>query len=90
MEEEILLHDDVPVELEEQELAWKIYLAILESLIVLDLLDQEWECKRIKNHPNSLKLMSTIQYSELQLLISKNSLGTHSFAHRFIISQFIG
>ena len=41
MEEEILLHDGLPVELEEQELAWQIYLAILESLIVLDLLDQE-------------------------------------------------
>ena len=41
MEEEILLHEDVPVVLEEQELAWAIYLAILESLIVLDLLKQD-------------------------------------------------
>ena len=38
MEEEILLFNDVPIELEEQEVAWKIYLAILESLIELDLL----------------------------------------------------
>lgn len=41
MEEEILLYDDVPVALEEQELAWAIYLAIIESLIALDLLKQE-------------------------------------------------
>ena len=38
MEEEILLFNDVPIKLEEQEVAWKIYLAILESLIELDLL----------------------------------------------------
>ena len=40
MEEEILLYEGVPVELEEQELATSVYLAILESLITLDLLLQ--------------------------------------------------
>ena len=40
MEEETLLFDGQPIELEEQELAWSIYLAILESLIALDLLKQ--------------------------------------------------
>jgi hypothetical protein len=41
MEEEILLFDNVPVALEEQELAWAVYLAILESLIALDLCKPE-------------------------------------------------
>ena len=44
MEEEGLLFNDVPIELEEQELAWRIYLAILESLIELELLIHFEEC----------------------------------------------
>jgi hypothetical protein len=36
-----LLFDNVPVALEEQELAWAVYLAILESLIALDLCKPE-------------------------------------------------
>ncbi len=38
MEEKILQHDNLPIPLEEQEQAWKIYQAILEALIKLDLL----------------------------------------------------
>jgi hypothetical protein len=38
MEEKILQHDKLPITLEEQEQAWKIYLVILEALIKLDLL----------------------------------------------------
>ncbi len=37
MEKEILLFDNKPIKLEEQEQAWKIYHAILEALIKLDL-----------------------------------------------------
>ena len=40
MEEEILSQNNLSIELEEQELAWKIYQAILEALIMLDLLKQ--------------------------------------------------
>lgn len=43
MEDEILCFENLPIDVAEQELSWKLYLAILTSLIELDLLSGDSE-----------------------------------------------
>ncbi len=44
MEPEVLFFEHLQIDAEEQELGWEIFLAILTSLIQLDLLNRDLEC----------------------------------------------